>query len=101
MTTDHHRIALALNNVATMLQQLAVELDAASREQLREQLQPEPLAGVAEPGCGCSLYTRCTEHAADPRCSCNGPQFRSSACRDSAHRAEARAKPDRDPALLD
>jgi hypothetical protein len=123
--TDHRRIALHLNNLATILQQLAVELTEqaehpaqVSVEELRRQLAAPvdsrsaaqrlvedhyagPPASVAEPECGCSLYTRCDQHAADKRCKCNGPDYRSSACLVLAHNQEAHDRPDRDPALAD
>lgn len=126
---DYARIARALNNVATALQQLAVECDTAARatrvvippgqlsvEELRAELAagvidtrsaaerwPAPPASVAEPECGCSLYSRCEQHnAGKPRtCRCNGPDYRSSACLIAVHRTEAAYRPDRDPALAD
>lgn len=144
--TDNRRVALHLNNLATILQQLAVELvepdppppaGQLSVEELRRQLVgrsetvcarcghpimlgetmtsldnpagwkharcPEQPASVAEPECGCSLYTRCDTHETGrPRtCKCNGPDYRSSACLIEAHRHEAHARPDCNPALAD
>lgn len=125
---DWHRIALALNNVATTLQQLAVECDIAARgvrvvipdDVVGEQMGPAQLrthlaggmfrtteertadlASVAEPVCGCSLYTRCEEHSTEKRCKCNGPAYRSSACLITYHAQQGRSMPDRDPALAD
>lgn len=135
---DWHRIALALNNVATTLQQLAVEIDHAARatrvvipegqlpiEDLRQELAagafrtPEPVglqrlygtpepASVAEPECGCSLYTRCDHHESTRAkgCSCNGPEYASTTCVVGAHRSKALALIgqghfDRNPAQAD
>lgn len=110
---DPRRIALHLNNLAMVLQQLAAEL-AASEPAIEDRMAKygmhvdgvpgrrlsEP-ASVAEPDCGCSLYMRCDAHSTDQRCKCNGPAYRSSACRIAYHAQQARSMPDRDPALLD
>ena len=64
---------------------------------------PDPPASVAEPECGCSLYTRCElhENGRARNCTCNGPTYRNSTCGIAEHRMVASSMPDRDPALLD
>lgn len=60
-------------------------------------------ASLAEPECGCSLYTRCElhENGRARNCTCNGPTYRNSTCGIAEHRMVASSMPDRDPALLD
>ena len=64
---------------------------------------PDPPASVAEPECGCSLYTRCDHHEnTRPKgCKCNGPDWPSSACPNGVHRANALAAPHHDVAKWD
>lgn len=127
---DYKRIALHLNNLATILQQLAVELNSSYRptetvgaplnpEELRRYLGGQPLepsrdrygvhplatvaASEAEPECGCSLYSRCGVHETSKTkpCTCNGPDYRSTGCPVADHREAAKRRPDRDPALIE
>ena len=88
-------IAKACLATATALQQLAAALEAELPA------APPPPASVAEPECGCSLYTRCAAHNTDKRCRCNGPDFPSSACLHPEHRTAAALRPHADPARLD
>ena len=64
---------------------------------------PDPPASMAEPECGCSLYTRCDTHESGRarNCKCNGPTYRNSTCGIAEHRLVASSMPHRDPALLD
>lgn len=90
-------MAKACLAAATALQQLAAALEAELPA------APPPPASVAEPECGCSLYTRCElhENGRARNCTCNGPTYRNSTCGIAEHRMVASSMPDRDPALLD
>ena len=119
-------MAKACLATATALQQLAAALEAEPapcsdflpppgggyvcyrcgqewQHHARRVVIPDPPASVAEPECGCSAYSRCDHHenTRAKGCKCNGPDYRSSACLVEAHRQEAHARPDCDPALAD
>lgn len=119
-------MAKACLATATALQQLAAALEAEPapcsdflpppgggyvcyrcgqewQHHARRVVIPDPPASVAEPECGCSLYTRCElhENGRARNCTCNGPTYRNSTCGIAEHRMVASSMPDRDPALLD
>lgn len=119
-------MAKACLATATALQQLAAALEAEPapcsdflpppgggyvcyrcgqewQHHARRVVIPDPPASVAEPECGCSLYTRCDHHEnTRPKgCKCNGPDWPSSACPNGQHRANALAAPHHDVAKWD
>ena len=108
-------MAKACLAVTEALQQLAAALEAEPapcsdflpppewQHHARRVVIPDPPASVAEPECGCSLYTRCElhENGRARNCTCNGPTYRNSTCGIAEHRMVASSMPDRDPALLD
>lgn len=101
-------VAKACLAAATALQQLAAALE--ERPPLighvpgvwkADGTPADPPASVAEPECGCSLYSRCDTHEATRSkvCTCNGP-YASSSCRIPTHLENAMRAPHRDPSLV-